>query len=197
VCGRYHIDEKGLPDELERIIDELNRKKTPEGLKTSGEIFPTDIVPVLANSRKQDVQPFAMRWGYTFPNNKPIINARSETAATKPMFKDGMLQRRCLIPASNYFEWENRDGRRIKYAIRPAHTNMLYLAGIYHLENHNGVVVPTFTILTREAAPGIAFIHHRMPVIVPGEYTSDWLNANFKAEEIIQSALTDMQYHTA
>jgi len=113
------------------------------------------------------------------------------------MFKDGMLQRRCLIPASNYFEWENRDGRRIKYAIRPAHTNMLYLAGIYHLENHNGVVVPTFTILTREAAPGIAFIHHRMPVIVPGEYTSDWLNANFKAEEIIQSALTDMQYHTA
>jgi len=62
VCGRYHIDEKGLPDELERIIDELNRKKTPEGLKTSGEIFPTDIVPVLDNSRKQDVQPFAMRW---------------------------------------------------------------------------------------------------------------------------------------
>ena len=197
MCGRYHIDEKGLPEELEKIINELNRKKTPEGLKTAGEIFPTDIVPVLANSRKQDVQPFAMRWGYTFPNNKPIINARSETAATKPMFKDGMLQRRCLIPASNYFEWENRDGRRIKYAIRPAHTNMLYLAGIYHLENHNGVVVPTFTILTREAAPGIAFIHHRMPVIVPGEYTSDWLNANFKAEEIIQSALTDMQYHTA
>lgn len=197
MCGRYHIDEKGLPDELERIIDELNRKKTPEGLKTSGEIFPTDIVPVLANSRKQDVQPFAMRWGYTFPNNKPIINARSETAATKPMFKDGMLQRRCLIPASNYFEWEKRDGQRIKYAIRPAHTNMLYLAGIYHLENHDGLVVPTFTILTREAAPGIAFIHHRMPVIMPGEYTSDWLNTNFKAEEIIQSALTDMQYHTA
>ena len=95
MCGRYYIAEDDLSDELSRIIDELNRKKTPEGLKTSGEIFPSDIVPVLANSRKQDVQPFAMRWGYAFPNGRPIINARSETAAQKPMFKDGMRQRRC------------------------------------------------------------------------------------------------------
>ena len=59
VCGRYYIAEDDLSDELSRMIDELNRKKTPEGLKTSGEIFPSDIVPVLANSRKQDVHPFA------------------------------------------------------------------------------------------------------------------------------------------
>ena len=97
MCGRYYIAEDDLSDELSRMIDELNRKKTPEGLKTSGEIFPSDIVPVLANSRKQDVQPFAMRWGYAFPNGRPIINARSETAAQKPMFRDGMRQRRCVI----------------------------------------------------------------------------------------------------
>ena len=85
MCGRYYIAEDDLSDELSRMIDELNRKKTPEGLKTSGEIFPSDIVPVLANSRKQDVQPFAMRWGYAFPNGRPIINARAETAAQKPI----------------------------------------------------------------------------------------------------------------
>lgn len=197
MCGRYHIAEADVPEELGRIIGELNRKKTPEGLKTSGEIFPSDIVPVLANSRKQDVQPFAMRWGYSFPNSRPVINARSETAATKPMFKDGMLQRRCLIPASNYFEWEKRDGRKIKYAIRPANTDMLYLAGIYHLENHDGVIVPTFTILTRDAAPEIAFIHHRMPVMLPSDYVADWLNTKHKAEEIILSALSDMDYQPA
>ena len=118
MCGRYYIAEDDLSDELSRMIDELNRKKTPEGLKTSGEIFPSDIVPVLANSRKQDVQPFAMRWGYAFPNGRPIINARSETAAQKPMFKDGMRQRRCVIPASHYFEWERRGAARTKYAIR-------------------------------------------------------------------------------
>lgn len=194
MCGRYYIAEDDMTEELSRIIDAINRKNTPEGLKTSGEIFPSDIVPVLANSRKQDVQPFAMRWGYSYPGNRPIINARSETASTKPMFKDGMLQRRCLIPASNYFEWEKRDGRKIKHLIRPVNSRMLYLAGIYHLENHDGVMVPTFTVLTREAAPGIAFIHHRMPVILPNEYVFDWLNTNYKADEVIQSALLDMEF---
>ena len=197
MCGRYYIAEDDLSDELSRMIDELNRKKTPEGLKTSGEIFPSDIVPVLANSRKQDVQPFAMRWGYAFPNGRPIINARSETAAQKPMFKDGMRQRRCVIPASHYFEWERRGAARTKYAIRPAHADTLYLAGIYHLENHDGVIVPAFTSLTRDAAPGIAFIHPRMPVLLPPDATADWLNPGHNAEEVIAAALTEMEYRSA
>ena len=197
MCGRYYIAKDDLSDELSRMIDELNRKKTPEGLKTSGEIFPSDIVPVLANSRKQDVQPFAMRWGYAFPNGRPIINARSETAAQKPMFKDGMRQRRCVIPASHYFEWERRGAARTKYAIRPAHADTLYLAGIYHLENHDGVIVPVFTILTRDAAPCIAFIHPRMPVLLPADAAPDWLNPGYNAEEVIAAALTDMEYQSA
>lgn len=197
MCGRYYIAEDDLSDELSRIIDELNRKKTPEGLKTSGEIFPSDIVPVLANSRKQDVQPFAMRWGYAFPNGRPIINARSETAAQKPMFKDGMRQRRCVIPASHYFEWERHGAARTKYVIRPAHADTLYLAGIYHLENHDGVIVPAFTILTRDAASGIVFIHPRMPVLLPADAAPDWLNPGYNAEEVIAAALTDMEYQSA
>ena len=131
MCGRYYIAEDDMTEEMARIIEEINRKKTPEGMKTSGEIFPSDIVPVLANSRQQDVQPFAMRCGYTFPNSKPVINARSETAAIKPMFKDGMKQRRCLIPATHYYEWEHRGRQSIKYAIRPERSRMLYLAGMY------------------------------------------------------------------
>lgn len=197
MCGRYYIAEDDLSDELSRMIDELNRKKTPEGLKTSGEIFPSDIVPVLANSRKQDVQPFAMRWGYAFPNGRPIINARSETAAQKPMFKDGMRQRRCVIPASHYFEWERRGAARTKYAIRPAHADTLYLAGIYHLENHGGVIIPAFTILTRDAASGIVFIHPRMPVLLPPDATADWLNPGYNAEEVVAAALTEMEYRSA
>ena len=197
MCGRYYIAEDDLSDELSWMIDELNRKKTPEGLKTSGEIFPSDIVPVLANSRKQDVQPFAMRWGYAFPNGRPIINARSETAAQKPMFKDGMRQRRCIIPASHYFEWERRGVARTKYAIRPAHADTLYLAGIYHLENHDGVIVPAFTILTRDAALGITFIHPRMSVLLPPDATADWLNPGYNAEEVVAAALTEMEYRSA
>ena len=197
MCGRYYIAEDDMTEEMARIIEEINRKKTPEGMKTSGEVFPSDIVPVLANSRQQDVQPFAMRWGYTFPNSKPVINARSETAAIKPMFKDGMKQRRCLIPATHYYEWEHRGRQSIKYAIRPERSRMLYLAGIYHLEKHDDVIVPTFTVLTREASPGISFIHDRMPIILPSEIITDWLDSRNDAVEVIQAAMLDMEYHPA
>ena len=194
MCGRYFIDADELPEEFGNLIEELNRKNTPGELKTAGEIFPADVVPVLANSRRRDVQPFAMRWGYAFPGGRPVINARSETAANKPMFRNGMLQRRCLVPASNYFEWETRGGQKTKYAIRPAGAGMLYMAGVYHLENHSGVTVPAFAILTRNAAPGIAFIHHRMPVILSQSHAADWLNVSCNAEEIVQAALLDMEY---
>ena len=197
MCGRYFIDGDDLPEELERILEELNRKNTPENLKTSGEIFPSDVVPVLANSRRQDVQPFAMRWGYSFPGGRPVINARAETAAEKPLFRDGMRQRRCLIPASSYFEWERREGQKTKYAIRPAGAEMLYLAGIYHLENHDGAVVPSFAILTRSAAPEIAFIHDRMPVILPPDCARDWLKVENRADEVLRRALQEMELQKA
>lgn len=197
MCGRYFIDGDDLPEELERILEELNRKNTPKNLKTSGEIFPSDVVPVLANSRRQDVQPFAMRWGYSFPGGRPVINARAETAAEKPLFRDGMRQRRCLIPASSYFEWERREGQKTKYAIRPAGAEMLYLAGIYHLENHDGAVVPSFAILTRSAAPEIAFIHDRMPVILPPDCARDWLKVENRADEVLRRALQEMELQKA
>lgn len=197
MCGRYFIDGDDLPEELERILEELNRKNTPKNLKTSGEFFPSDVVPVLANSRRQDVQPFAMRWGYSFPGGRPVINARAETAAEKPLFRDGMRQRRCLIPASSYFEWERREGQKTKYAIRPAGAEMLYLAGIYHLENHDGAVVPSFAILTRSAAPEIAFIHDRMPVILPPDCARDWLKVENRADEVLRRALQEMELQKA
>ena len=197
MCGRYFIDEDDLAEELERILEELNRKNTPENLKTSGEIFPSDVVPVLANSRRQDVQPFAMRWGYSFPGGRPVINALAETAAEKPMFRDGMRQRRCLIPASSYFEWERRDGQKIKYAICPAGVEMLYLAGVYHLENHEGTVAPSFAILTRSAAPEISFIHDRMPVILPPDCAREWLKVENRADEVLRHALQEMEFQKA
>ena len=105
MCGRYYIAEEDCAAELQKIIEQLNRRGAE--VKT-GEIYPTDTVPVLANNKSMVITPFAMKWGYTLPDGKQIINARSETAADKPLFRDGMLQRRCLIPATNYFEWEKR-----------------------------------------------------------------------------------------
>ena len=134
-----------------------------------------------------------MKWGYSLPDGKLIINARSETAAEKSLFRDGMLNRRCLVPASNYFEWEKRGREKVKYAIRPVGRPILYMAGVYRMEGGR----PVFAILTREPAEPIAFIHDRMPVILPAEALAEWLDIRNDGRDVLKSALTDMSYEIA
>ena len=170
MCGRYWIEPQD-DAELLRIIDEMQRVDPELRVKMSGEVFPGDGVPALCLSRAGNVRSFAMAWGYTMPDGKRLINARSETAAQKPMFRDSMRMRRCLLPMSAYFEWERRGGAKIKYRIAPQAGELHYLAGLYRFEGG----YPVCTVLTAEAAPEIAFIHHRMPVILPRDKQEAWL----------------------
>ena len=190
MCGRYYIPDEDSAAELKEIIDQINRRHNAGPVLKTGEIAPSDTAPVLANNRSLMVTPFAMKWGYTMINGKLVFNARSETASEKPLFRDGMTQRRCLVPAAHYFEWEKRGREKIKYAIKPADVSVLYMAGIYRIENG----IPVFSILTREPASSISFIHDRMPVILPRELTTDWLNLRFKAEEVLRSATLDISF---
>jgi len=190
MCGRYYIPDEDSAAELKEIIDQINRRHNAGPVLKTGEIAPSDTAPVLANNRSLMVTPFAMKWGYTMSNGKLVFNARSETASEKPLFRDGMTQRRCLVPAAHYFEWEKRGREKIKYAIKPADVSVLYMAGIYRIENG----IPVFSILTREPASSISFIHDRMPVILPRELTTDWLNPRFKAEEVLRSATLDISF---
>ena len=91
MCGRYCIAEN-VTEDLRHIIEEINRRggNSEKAVKTSGEIFPTDLVPVLANNKNMKPTAFAMEWGYTLPDGRRIINARSETAHEKGMFKEGL-----------------------------------------------------------------------------------------------------------
>ena len=194
MCRWYSIEDNGDAEELRQIIDEIQHK-APEraaALKT-GVIAPSDTVPVVANNRQLIPAPFAMKWGYTLPDGKLIVNARSETASEKPLFRDGMLNRRCLVPASHYFEWEKRGKDRVKYAIRPAGQQVFYMAGVYRIENGR----PVFAILTREPAEPIAFIHDRMPVILPNAAKADWLNVRMSGGDALRAALTDMTFVVA
>ena len=193
MCGRYWIDDGRESIELKEIIEAVNRRVAIEPVKTSGEIFPADIVPVVANNKSMVPTAFAMQWGYTLPDGRRIINARSETAETKPMFADGMRQRRCAVPATNYFEWERTGRARTKYAIRPADGQLFYMAGIYRIESG----MPVFSILTREPAESIAFIHDRMPVILPRDLVRDWTNPNCRAGEILCHAVLDLSHEKA
>ncbi|MBP3655191.1 MAG: SOS response-associated peptidase [Clostridia bacterium] len=188
MCGRFYIPENETPEELQAIIDALERRQGQPVRR--GEIRPSDSAPVLARSRSGGSQPFLMRWGYTLPDGKLVINARSETAAERPLFADGMQRRRCLIPAGHYYEWEQRGRERIRYAIRPQGQRMLWLAGLYRFEG----ALPVFTVLTRAPSQDVAFIHDRMPVILPGDAAAQWLAPDAEAHMLLHMASLRMEY---
>jgi putative SOS response-associated peptidase YedK len=165
MCGRYYIEDKDIFDFGELGGDFV--------VKTVGEIFPSDIVPVMTG-----LYTFTpMKWGFALSDGKLLINARSETAATKPMFHDAMTARRCLIPASGYFEWKKQGNRKIKH--RFFADNPLYLAACYRTSHSGGS--SEFVILTRDATPALAAIHPRMPVIIPENLAATWLNESSRA----------------
>ena len=188
MCGRFYIPEDDSSEELQRIINHLNRKK-PSPVKT-GEVRPTDVAAVIANNKSLQPTPFAMKWGYSLADRQPIINARSETADSKPLFRDGMQQRRCLIPASHYFEWQRLANKKIKNAIRPVNSKEMYMAGVYRIQNG----IPEFVILTREPGESIRHIHDRMPVILPLDALNDWMNIRYSATEVMRSAMLNMEF---
>lgn len=183
MCGRYYIDIDQT--EMRSIIDHVNRRIAGDSTADmrAGDIRPTDIAPVYVAKDKA----VPMRWGFEGPSaGKVVINARSETAAEKPMFRDALAMRRCLIPASSYFEWERTSVFRTKWAIR-AKERLLFMAGLYQLEQS----MPRFVILTRAAAPGIAFIHNRMPVILDHQARLAYLQG-MDANAVFSLAAQDM-----
>ena len=150
-------------------------------------------MPVIANNRSMRPTPFAMRWGYLLPNGKRVINARSETAANRALFRDGMCQRRCLIPASNYFEWERKATGKVKYVIRPRQNGLMYMAGIYRVVDGRG----EFSILTQAPAAEIRFIHDRMPVIFSKEKAGAWLDLHTPAQALLPEAVREVIFQPA
>lgn len=195
MCGRYYIASEDSNEELKKLIDELNRRENEEkaGFKT-GEVFPGDNALVVCNNRKLVSRPFVMKWGFSQKDGKLLINARSETAPQKQMFRELISCRRALIPASGYFEWEKNGKTKTKYALS-TEEDMLFLAGLHRpaadSSNHE------FVILTKDAAPGIQFIHNRMPVAFSVKEAAAWLNPENDFERIIRDSIQLFSYKRA
>ena len=189
------IEEANRSALKERIVDKLGRP-----LITEGEVRPTNIVPVIAPNRAGARTVFPMVWGFTLPrSSSPLVNARVESASTKPTFKESWERRRCIIPASYYFEWEHLINAATgkaktgdKYMIQPKGSEITWLAGLYRIEEMSGIQVPVFTVLTREPSEDIRFIHDRMPAILPREVVEEWIRPDSKPDEVIKTAMTDM-----
>ena len=183
MCGRYYL----ASEDMDRIITSLLRSLDAPGCKMSGEIFPGDTAPVIAPNRARESKAFAMQWGFSLGKGKRLINARSESALEKPMFKESMRIRRCLIPASFYFEWGQED--KTKYMFRPAEGKGVCMAGIYRPEPGGRYA---YAVLTRDAAPSIRQLHPRMPVILPSDACLPWLHPETDPDTLLKKACLDM-----
>ena len=187
MCGRYNFSKNSSSPMVQKVLENLQDRQVEVKI---GEVNPGDVAAVIASNRKLEPQAFGMKWGYKLPDGKLIFNARSETAAQKAMFADGMRQRRCLIPADCYYEWQKTAQGKQKYQLAPSNANGFFLAGIYRIEQGSAV----FSVLTKEPVEPIAFIHHRMPVILPKEAMSDWLNPRYNGIEILNAAVGDIRF---
>jgi putative SOS response-associated peptidase YedK len=120
---------------------------------------------------------FVPEWAEGRPDVKPLINARAETVATKPFFRDAFKRKRCLVLADGFYEWQRTGKGKVPYRIALKTEEPFAFAGIWStVHDAHGLVQPTFAILTTESNPLVAQIHTRMPVILREQDEADWLN---------------------
>lgn len=202
MCGRYFV----IPSdpEIRAIMEEMNRSRLAEQIRverglpiaTEGEVFPSAVVPAVAVSRAGNRRVFPMKWGFSGSGKKLIINARTETAAEKPMFREAWAGHRCAVPASWYFEWDHPQGAGKpgnKYAIRPEGEGIVWLAGLYRVAQG----LPEFVILTRPASASLAWMHDRMPLMLPESSVTDWIRPGSDPAALAGQALSSVRWALA
>jgi putative SOS response-associated peptidase YedK len=173
MCGRFTITH---PNEaLARLFDAVPGNDLPPVPRFN--VCPTQPVPVVT-SDTGGRRLRAMRWGflprwYKTPTDGPlIINARSDTIATKPAFRDAVRTRRCILPASGFYEWsEGPNGARLPWYFTRSDGQPMALAGIWQPWDADGASQDTCAIVSTEAGEGMLRLHHREPVILE---PADW-----------------------
>ena len=196
MCGRHYVEPEATALEMMGILAEIRRRydQSPQlPLLTTGEIAPSQVAAVIANSKNMNHRPILMKWGYTGFKSKShlIINARSESVDSRSMFKDSLYNRRCLIPANKYYEWQNLGKNKQKYSLFPQEQTFFCMAGLYRFESDPSL--PSFVILTRDAPGAIKDIHHRMPVILPKSEWNNWLEPIYDPLKVIEQAVLDIR----
>ena len=163
-------------------------------------IAPTQpIVVVRVGDKGRELLP--MRWGLLpswvkDPNDFPLlINARAEGIAQKPSFRAAFKRRRCLVPASGFYEWQATGGKtKQPYWIAPENGGLIAFAGLWETWiGADGSEIDTAAIVTRDANAALQPIHHRMPVLIePGDFDL-WLSDSVdpKAAETLLTAPPD------
>jgi putative SOS response-associated peptidase YedK len=160
-------------------------------------IAPTRLVPVIRQNPKEPFRQLAlMRWGL-IPSwaHDPsaaakVINARSETAATKPAFRDPLKFRRCLIPADAFYEWQRTATSKRPFCFEVNGGELFAFAGIWDgWKNAEGQWIKTCSILTTTPNAVTSGVHDRMPVILDRESYDLWLDPGMTNVQVISDLM--------
>ncbi|MBK8317079.1 MAG: SOS response-associated peptidase [Acidobacteria bacterium] len=186
MCGRFSRHHK--PDEIaERFDVEL----IDFDFDPRYNIAPSQISPVIAFQSQRKMM--AAKWGLVpFWAKDPaignkLINARAETLAEKPSFKNALAKRRCLIPADGFYEWQKKSkGPSQPYYVRLNGGGLFAFAGLWEAwKNPEGGMLQTFTIITTEPNELIKTFHHRMAVILKPEDEGAWIDPENGVNDVL------------
>ncbi len=191
MCGRFALT---LPDDAMAALFDATLANDLSALPNYN-ICPTNqIHTITSDDDTRHLRP--MRWGflphwYKTPTDGPLlINARAETIAEKPAFSKACRERRCLIPATGFYEWtKDEDGNRLPWYIHGPDT--LAFAGIFQTWDKGDEPLITCAIVTTAANRPMSAIHHRMPVILNQKDWPLWLGEGGKGAAKLMTAAAD------
>lgn len=180
MCGRYALHgpksrKQGDPLEFHgATIDYAPHYNIP----------PMQDLPVYRVDAEQGQRLLLMRWGFVpawageAAKGAPLNNARAETVAAKPTFREAYRRRRCLVPMNGFYEWHRSGAQKTPYYVQMRDAALFAVAGLYEYWPGNASASPmtTFTVLTTAANALMQPIHDRMPVIVPPGAYDAWLD---------------------
>ena len=153
-------------------------------------IAPTDQIPIVRIDPRDDTRELALaRWGLVpfWMKEKPKvphINARAETVHKLPLFREAFTKRRCLIPATCFFEWQKRDDGKQPYRFTRSDDEPFAFAGIWEFTRLNGEDLLSAAIIVGEPNPLMDGIHDRMPVMLLPEDYDRWLDPEMSIDNL-------------
>jgi putative SOS response-associated peptidase YedK len=187
VCGRFAYF---VP--TAQLLNEYQLSSAPE-FAARYNVAPSQSIVAIRQSAEGDRQASLLRWGLV-PHwakdpsiGNRMINARGETVAQKPAFRQAFKRRRCIIPVSGFYEWGPSRAGKWPYFICAKDAPMLSLAGLWERwSGGDGEPLESCTIVTVAAAPTLRQVHERMPLCLPESAYRDWLDSQTPADDCLR-----------
>lgn len=187
MCTRFFL----LRDHLKEIFERFGLEMPPEYVSKYN-IAPGSLLPAVRSApRRPAYEAAPLRWGYIPSWSRPgqfiapWVNARSETLAEKPAFREAFRRRRCLVPATGYYEWEAQGKTRLPWAFRDPGGGPLCLAGLWEAwRTPDGTMLESCAVVTTAPNGLMQPIHHRMPLTLGAEQAAAWLDPEAPPEKL-------------